>query len=248
MEPIPETAQAIDDFGPFLIENEDLLAELLDRAHQVQNLVPQCVGLSLASNQDEVTFTLVATGMEVALLDAVQYFAGGPCVEGVKAEQVLGYQREDLLDEGSWQLFAHATAAVSVESTLTLPILGRGRVLGSINLYASTPHAFDGHHEDLARIFDAWAPGAVTNADLSFTTRSVAEAAPELLRQDIDLTIATGLVARQDDVSVEDARTRLSEAARRAGVAEIQLARTIIELGRLRDTEPGSMGGDNGGG
>lgn len=30
--------------------------------------------------------------------------------------------------------------------------------------------AFDGHHEELAEICGAWAGGAVTNADLSFTS------------------------------------------------------------------------------
>jgi hypothetical protein len=35
VKPIPETAQAIEEFGPFAIENENLLAELLDKAHRV---------------------------------------------------------------------------------------------------------------------------------------------------------------------------------------------------------------------
>jgi GAF domain-containing protein len=236
VEPIPETAQAITDFGPFVIEDDDLLTELQEKSRQVQGLVPQCLGLSLASNQDGLTFTLVATANEIAVLDAIQYVAGGPCVGAVKAERVVAYEQTELFDEQGWQLFAHATAAATVASTLTLPILGGGRVIGSVNLYAATPTAFDGHHEAIARIFDAWAPGAVTNADLSFTTRGVAETAPDCLREDIDLTVASGLIAHQDHVSVEDGRRRLREAARRAGVSEVQLAQTIIELRRPQGT------------
>jgi transcriptional regulator with GAF, ATPase, and Fis domain len=237
VEPIPETARAIADFGPFIIENEDLLRELMDKAHRVQALVPQCRGVSVASNADEVTFTLVATAKEIALLDAVQYIGGGPCVDAVRAERVLAYEQSQLLSEEEWQLFAHATAAASVASTLTLPVIVSGQVGGSVNLYASTPDAFDGHHEALARIFDAWAPGAVTNADLPFSTRHVAERAPDLLRDDVDLAIASSVIANLDNLSIEDGRQRLRDAAQRAGVTEEQLAHTIIELHRIQDTE-----------
>ena len=227
----------IADFGPFVIEDDDLLAELEVKAQQVQALVPQCLGLSLASSQDGLTFTLVATANEIAVLDAIQYVSGGPCVGAVKAERVVAYDQAELFDEQEWQLFAHATAAAAVASTLTLPILSGGRVVGSVNLYAATPTAFDGHHEAIARVFDAWAPGAVTNADLSFTTRSVAEAAPNLLRTDVDLAVASAMIAQQDHVSLEDGRRRLLQAARRARVSEVQLAQTIIELRRLHDAE-----------
>ena len=69
------------------------------------------------------------------------------------------------------------TPSVPLLSTVTLPVLAGGAVVGSINLYAASAEAFVGHHEAIARIFDAWAPGAVTNADLSFSTRAVAEQA-----------------------------------------------------------------------
>jgi transcriptional regulator with GAF, ATPase, and Fis domain len=236
VEPIPETARAIGDFSPFVNENEDLLAELAEKAGRVQDLVPRCTGVSVTSALDEATFTLVATAQEIALLDAIQYVAGGPCVDAVKAEQVMAFERADLLDEQAWRLFADATAAAAVASTLTLPILEGGRVVGSVNLYASTPDAFDGHHEPIARIFDAWAPGAVTNADLSFTTRRLAETAPEALQDDVDLTIASGVIAAREDTTIEVAREQLREAAQRAGVTD-QLAHTILDLQRLQDTE-----------
>jgi GAF domain-containing protein len=149
-------------------------------------------------------FTLVTTAKEIALLDAIQYLAEGPCVEAVTGDQVLAYEQADLLGEQQWQLFAQATAAASVASTLSLPTLNEtGRVVGSVNLYASMSPAFDGQHEAIAHIVDAWAPGAVTNADLSFATRSVAERAPDLLREDLDLTVASTVIAAQNDVSID---------------------------------------------
>jgi GAF domain-containing protein len=235
VEPIPETVRAVEEFGPFVSEDEDLLVELQEKAALVQAVVPQCVGLSIGSNEDEVTFTLVATDAEIAVLDAVQYLDGGPCVEAVKAERVLAFGHAQL--EQEWQLFAEATAAVNVASTLTLPILDGGRVVGSVNLYASTPDAFDGHHEEMADVFGAWAPGAVTNADLPFRTRSTAERAPEILSEDLDVKVAGAFIAARDGTDLESARDTLREAAQRAGVTEGQLARTLVMLARLQESE-----------
>ncbi|MDP3889634.1 GAF domain-containing protein [Nocardioides sp.] len=237
MEPIPETARAIEEYGPFVIENEDLLVELLNKAEQVRAFVPQCLGVSLASNEDAVTFTVVASKKELAVLDAVQYLSDGPCVQAVREPQVLAFEQQDLFDEQGWRLFAEASAAASVASTLTFPIVQHGRVLGSVNLYASTPHAFDGYREELAGIFGAWAPGAVSNADLEFRSREVAAAAPDLLRDDLDLAVASGMIAMRDGVGIEESTRRLRAAAVRAGVSELELARTVISTQRAQDTD-----------
>jgi len=235
VEPLPETVEAVEDYGPFVVENEDLLAELAAKAAQVVQVVPQCVGVSLASNRDGVSFTMVATSAEVAALDAVQYLAGGPCVAAVDLDEVVRY--EPVTGEERWRLFARATAAAGVASTLTLPLVVDDVVVGSVNLYAAAPDVFAGHHEELAAVFGAWAAGAVTDADLSFSTRRVAEQAPRLLREDLDIHVAIGLIAAQDHVASADARARLDDAARRAGVSEALMASTVIELAGLDDSD-----------
>ncbi|KRF01226.1 hypothetical protein ASG88_06845 [Nocardioides sp. Soil777] len=230
MDPIPETAAAIEEFGPFA--EADLLEQLSHRSDQVKALVPDCVGLSLASSRHDVTFTMVATSAEIAVLDAVQYLSGGPCVDAVQADRVVTFDHDDVLDEQAWQLFAQATAASHVLSTVTLPVLAGGAVVGSINLYAASADAFVGHHEAIARIFDAWAPGTVTNADLSFSTRAVAEQAPHKLKQDVDIQVAVGILAAARGTDVDEALDELRGAARRAGVTEAELAATLIEVER----------------
>lgn len=236
MEPIPESIEAVDEFGPFT--DGDLLQQLRDRSERVRVLVPDCVGMTLASQVHDVILTLVATSVELAVLDAVQYLYGGPCVDSLEAEMVLTYPAGDeVLDEGHWHDFAQATAAAAIASTLTLPILTGGAVTGSINLYAASAHAFDGRHEDLAHIFDAWAPGAVTNADLTFNTRKEAEQAPRRLREDLNVQVAVGMLAQQDAADLDEARERLRDAAMRAGIRQADLAAGIIEISRGLDID-----------
>ncbi len=228
MEPIPETFQALDEFGAYLYD-DDLLAELERMGARVQEVVPDCVGLSLAYREHDVTFTLVASDETTAALDALQYLDDGPCVAAVDEMATTEFSEDDVLDERRWHLFARGTAAAAVASTLTLPIVVEGSIVGSVNLYASTRHAFDGRHEEVAGVLGAWAEGAIANADLGFASRRAAEDAPRLLFEATRIQIAVGILASLQDVPPPVARDRLREAARRAGVSEAAVARLVIE-------------------
>jgi GAF domain-containing protein len=236
VEPIPETKEAVEEFGPFT-HGEDLLDELVRKGERVRDIVPSCVGLSWALKENGVTFTLVASADEIATLDALQYLEGGPCVEAAAQEQTLAFSASDPLDEKPWQLFAQGTAATGIASTLSLPILVGGNVTGTVNLYAAYDDAFTGHHEELAAIFDAWAPGVVTNADLSFSTRQLAEQAPQRLRDDVRVEVAAGVIASRKGVDLETARDQLCAAARRAGVSVARLAEAVIDIAGLHASE-----------
>lgn len=208
----------------------DLLEDLLRQTEAVRELVPELVGLSVAALKDGVAFTLVASDQDVAVLDAIQYVVGGPCVDGPPAERVLHYDSEAPDDEGRWQTFARATAAKLVASTLTLPILDKSKVVvGTVNLYAAVSGAFRGLHGELAEIFAAWAPGAVTNADLSFDTRRTAEDALLSHRAVMRIEAAVGLLMSERGVDAEAARAVLDEAAKRAGVSIDHLAKTMLD-------------------
>jgi GAF domain-containing protein len=157
MEPIPETVEAVNELDPTYDEG-DLLDYFTSLASDAREIVPDLVGVSIAGFDHGLTFTLVATGEDVAVLDAVQYAAGGPCVEAAHTEQLMELE-PDVLGEERWRLFAEATAARAVRSTLTLPVLSEGRVAGTVNLYAASRRAFVEHHEQLAEFSEPGPPG-----------------------------------------------------------------------------------------
>jgi len=236
VEPIPETAESVGALGSLRGE-DDLLEQLIGMSESVREVVPECVGMSLGYLADGTTMTLAATSTEIALLDAVQYLDGGPCVEAVEAGQVLEVNEPDALDESAWRLFSEATAGAGIKSTLTLPILVNGNVTGSVNLYAASPRAFSGHHQQLADIFGASAPHAVTNADLGFNTRAVAEEAPLIMREDDTIQTALGYLTASYGVDQISAYERLEDAASRAGVTVLRFAQTIVDLRGSQSSE-----------
>lgn len=213
------------------VDDVDMAERLVDAADRARRVVPGLVGVSIASRHLGVTFTLVATDEEIATLDAVQYVSSGPCVDAIDLGHGITTSPGGLLDESRWRDFARAGAAAGVHSTLTLPVVDPGGdVVATVNLYGRSADTFEGRHQQLADVFRAWAPGAVTNADLSFSTRAVAEQAPARLEQQAVLDAATGIIAAQRHIPLAEARAQLEEAARCAGIPVQRLARVIVGL------------------
>ncbi|RYC07120.1 ANTAR domain-containing protein [Nocardioides zhouii] len=229
MEPIPETLQALDELDA-VHDETSLLDQLRSTADRAREVVPGIVGVSVASREEGITFTLVATDEEIAVLDAVQYVASGPCVDAMDLGHGIATSPEGLLSESRWQDFARASAAAGVHSTLTLPVIEDDRIRATVNLYGQAEDTFVDRHEVLAGIFGAWAPGAVANADMSFATRAAAEQAPQRLKQAALVDTATGILAARRKTSVAQARDHLDGAARRAGIPVELVAAVVVEL------------------
>jgi GAF domain-containing protein len=229
VKPIPQTiavAAELSRYDP----DFDVLGYLQRTADKVQELVPACIGLSMAWLDQGVAFTLVATDEEIARLDGVQYLDDGPCLQVAEVQHGLAAMEEDLLDEDAWKYFAQATAARGVRSTLTLALKSDGEIVGSVNLYAGVDHAFDGHEDQLARLLGAPASTVVRNADLSFSTRLAAERAHDSTEAQDVIDQATGLIAASLRLDMKTAAKRLELAARKAGLGTEKFARGLIGL------------------
>lgn len=159
---------------------------------------------------------------------------------GRRAREILpecvGLSLGLLADDLTFTLVASGTEAAGPDaaacaSTLSLPIVRSGRIVGAVYLYGATPDAFTGHHQELARALGASAEGAVANADLEFSTRQLAAEAPARLEDQADIDIALGIIAGSKGADIATAERQLRQAAARAGVGEAQAARVFRYLG-----------------
>jgi len=226
MEPIPETDAALVELERY--GDVELRRDLERLTSSAEEQVDGLVGVSLALINEGLVLTYVASDDRVAALDGLQYVDGGPCVDAVELDRCFTTDVEAVLDESRWQLFAQASAAAGIRSTLSMPIRRDGMVTGGVNLYGARADTFRGRAEELARLFGAWAPGAVANADLSFASRLEAAKGPEHLREQACVDQAIGLLVSARGLDPDAAEERLHNAAARAGVAVPVVARALL--------------------
>lgn len=227
LRPVEETEEALELLRA--LGGDQVAGSLTELGRRVRAIAPDTTALSLSLTESGLTFTLVADEPVAALMDAVQYLDGGPCLDAL--DEVTELQAGlDVLDEERWQLFTRASRRRGIASTLSLPVLEDERVVAGVNLYGSTHEAFDGRHEELARLCGAWAGGAVSNADLDFDTRLHAAAAPDRILDRRDLDLAAGVVSEVRGIEPMEAVRRIRGAASRAGVTEHELARFLLDV------------------
>ena len=227
VEPIPETRAALHQLSKE--QDEDVGAQMSRLADDARRLVPSLVGMSVTQISDGVTLTYVSAPALAGTLDGLQYVDAGPCEAAIARGQHVAVEHNELLDEGRWQLFAQRSAATGVLSTLSLPIFGGSAVTGGVNLYGGRSDSFTGHHEALAQLFGAWAAGAISNADLSFSSRLEAVKAPARIDDANTISTAIGVLSETHHVSFEQAEDNLRQAAARAGVPVVALALLIVQ-------------------
>jgi len=227
MEPMPETREALAEF--VTLDDPDVDELLAAMGRSAQAIVPDLVGLSLGLAHEGLTFTLLASNDGVASIDAVQYVDGGPCVEVTEGRlDSAVVDMADPLDEERWQLFSQVSAASGVASSLSLPVYRDDRLVGGVNLYAADSDSFAGREDQLVEALGGRAGEAVANADLTFSTRLDAAAAPQQMRDRIEIETATGLLAARSGADLEVAQRLLRDAAARAGVSAALVARVLV--------------------
>lgn len=95
---------------------------LRGQVSRAQEIVPELVGVSLASTAEGLTFTFVASSDMAAALDALQYLDGGR-VEASQVAQSVDVPDADALDERQGELFSRGESAAGGESTPSMPVL-----------------------------------------------------------------------------------------------------------------------------
>jgi hypothetical protein len=230
VKPVPETVEALR--ALHLADDEGAeMAELERLSRRVEALVPTCTGMSIVQSATGLTFTFVAPGAAIQAADPLDYLVRArhgdrPAAPPAHVADPPG--DADPTDEEIWRRIAAVDAPAGVSSTLSLPLVEDGEVLGTVTLYGERADTFSGKTEEVADVVGAWAPGATTNDDLWFSSRLRAAAAPTLVAEQAAVDAAVGLVSVRLDVPLAEARRRLREASNRAGISEALMARLLI--------------------
>lgn len=137
---------------------------LTDLAKLAADLVEPPASCGVTTSYDGRPRTVVSSDPRAAQVDEGQYAGGwGPCVHTLATGDVV--EIADQESDPRWPEYRVHAVALGVRSSLSLPLVVNGDVIGAMNLYDfDQPEAFDDHNRRRAETFAAQASTALTLA------------------------------------------------------------------------------------
>jgi len=192
--------------------------------------VPGCDAASVAISLEGRPSTAAITARVALELDLVQYDADdGPCLRSFRTMRSL---RVDLVEDADeFPHFAVAARAAGMRSTLSVPSVWKGRIVGTLNLY-SWSSLFDESGLAVASILAAQVAMAISRSPEFVAARDVVEHVQRNADSAAEVNVATGLLMVNEACTAEQAEGLLYAAAVQDERTIQQIARRIIEQHR----------------
>ena len=177
--------------------------------------------------------TCAATMTLADTVDALQYALGGPCVAALFEPDAVQHA-DDLDVEDRWPEFASAAVQQTpVRSVLSYRLaVDQERPIGSLNLYATRPHAFT---PDTVRE-TACLAGQATIALAYLAERQTRLQLDAVLNSNRRIGAALGILMARHRLTHEQAFLRLRQASQNTNRKLRDLAEDILETGDLPAT------------
>jgi len=217
-----------------LFAAEEPLDEVLQRvAAAAARAIPDAAGVSITVLDDSGARTAACTDERLLRLDAAQYAGGrGPCLDAASVRQPVRVTLER--DDDRWPDFISAARREGVSATLSLPLLmgtpGRELdLLGSLNVYSSSAHAFDPFDEELMRLYTVTAGAAITNARRWQLSRDSTENLQRALTSRAVIDQAKGALQAIHGCTADEAFDRLVRKSQDANVKLYTVAQELLD-------------------
>jgi GAF domain-containing protein len=201
--------------------------------------VEQLSGCDLAGVtlvRDGVPTTAVFTDPEAPEIDRAQYDTGqGPCLDAYHTGVIL--RIDETMDDDRWTEFASAAFSHGVRSTLSLPLRGEDDIIGALNLYSRSPHAF-AENEQMATVFVAHAAAALASAQAYSAAQALNEQLRTALASRAVIEQAKGVLMRDHRIDAEEAFEMLRHASQHTNRKLRDVAGAIVNdaiKGGVRD-------------
>lgn len=155
-----DSHDALTELQNLLLQAPDVRAFLRQVTEVAQSVVPAAAcGITMRCEHEPIT---VASGNELASqVDELQYGRGqGPCLQTLHTGRPVLVP--DVSGENRWGDYPTHALAHGVRSSLSLPLVADGVVVGAMNLYATEPRHFADRQRERAQAFAQQASTALT--------------------------------------------------------------------------------------
>jgi GAF domain-containing protein len=207
----------------------DLLTLLAERSVEIFDV--DAAGLLMSDTRGELRL-MAATSEAIQLVELMQLQADqGPCLDCFRTgAPVLVADLGEAPDR--WPRFAPEAIGVGFRAVHALPLRLRGRVLGALNLFRTTPGGL--HHADAiaAQAMADVATVALLQQRAVTEAQTLAEQLQDALNSRVAIEQAKGVLAAQGELGMDEAFLQLRAYARAHQRLLTEVAEDIV-AGRL---------------
>jgi GAF domain-containing protein len=198
---------------------------------QVADLAKRTIGdveVSVTLVRGGHAHTAAFTGQLARRMDEWQYAEGrGPCLDASASGGVVSVP--DLTVEQRWPQWAKRAEAAGVGSSLSIGLPIQQAVVGGLNIYASTPRAFDDEKATVAQRFAAYAAVALANAHLYDTTATLAQQMREAMVSRAVIEQAKGIVMAERRCAPDEAFSVLARVSQDTNRKVRDVAQALVD-------------------
>nr|WP_246401026.1 GAF and ANTAR domain-containing protein [Jiangella mangrovi] len=182
---------------------------LTDLAKLAADLVEPPASCGITTSYDGQPRTVVSSDPRAAQVDEGQYTGGwGPCVHSLATGEVV--EIADQESDPRWPEYRVHAVALGVRSSLSLPLVVNGDVIGAMNLYDfDEPEAFDIQNRRRAETFAAQASTALALALRQVHDAELTDQLEQALATRSVIDQAIGILMAQQRCSAETAFSML---------------------------------------
>jgi GAF domain-containing protein len=205
------------------------LEELLTRvATYAVQAIPGADGAGLTLLEEGRSDIIVTTDAFVSEVDGIQYSLGqGPCISAAAESRTI--RSGSLGSDARWSKFGGRVARLNVHSALSLPLITADGVVGAMNIYAHSKHAFDERAAELGEIFAVPAAVAVQNAQVLARTQRLVSQLHSALENRKSIDHAVGILMSRSGISEAEALQRLRAMSQHDHVKLVSVAEKIVQ-------------------
>ena len=174
--------------------------------------------------------TVVFTGELAVHLDERQYQNGvGPCLDAALTGETVVV---DVTDDSPYPDFARSAQRAGVTHSVSIGLPVPNRVVGALNIYASTPHAPSDETMTLAQAFASYAGVAVANAALYNHSAELADQMRTAMQSRSVIEQAKGILMARHGYDADEAFKSLSKMSQDSNRKLRDIAQTVIDSRR----------------
>jgi GAF domain-containing protein len=209
----------------------DVLFQLTDRVTAAIDLAGAAV--SFADDDGMLRFATASSDALTEVECVQEDTQDGPSVNTFSSGKV--HECGDLRDDDRWPAFTKAALAAGFRSIAAIPMAVDGSCIGSINLYGGDAREWTDDELQVAALFADMASIYVANASELERSERIREQLQQALESRVVIEQARGMIARDHNISIDQAFEMLRAHARNRNANLHDVANAVVHLGLRLD-------------